>query len=82
MPPSPVEAAPAVEALQWGLVLADEDAVFLYIGGTEYTLLQWGLVLADEDANLNGFVCTGIIASLQWGLVLADEDASSRGRSS
>ncbi len=37
-------------ALQWGLVLADEDANVVNLGAFTLSSLQWGLVLADEDA--------------------------------
>ena len=42
--------------LQWGLVLADEDALLAVVDDAgRLSLLQWGLVLADEDAPLATF---------------------------
>ena len=39
-----------IEDLQWGLVLADEDAPLSGSSSNFIAFLQWGLVLADEDA--------------------------------
>ena len=61
--------------LQWGLVLADEDAPSQAGGADLLRRLQWGLVLADEDAKVKAIEAIRR-SDLQWGLVLADEDAA------
>ncbi len=61
--------------LQWGLVLADEDADLGIPGWVRLDALQWGLVLADEDAASTLHRALVAHNELQWGLVLADEDA-------
>ncbi len=69
----------AAPALQWGLVLIDEETdLDRRMEAERLAVLQWGLVLIDEETAQRRDGSLSRIQLLQWGLVLIDEETTMR----